>query len=188
MGVATSMTRTFCGLPSIRLDAQCIFLQTPCGRNKNFNVKMLHFFAYMRRLKTPLICRHFFAICFNRCHLKIIGAHSALNFVCYGFGIIEAPTLFCVKNGCTTNAAGALQDQQKAVESEEAMTAGVQRIACHITPTVVTVNPAHCVVVLFRLVPWVSPHENKSLWVRSSGPIQKTQRRACYPVRKEGAL
>ncbi|GAA48388.1 hypothetical protein CLF_101544 [Clonorchis sinensis] len=34
--------------------------------------------------------------------------------------VIEAPTLFCVTNGCTTNAAGDLQGQRNVEESEEA--------------------------------------------------------------------
>ncbi|GAA54804.1 hypothetical protein CLF_105469 [Clonorchis sinensis] len=34
--------------------------------------------------------------------------------------VIEAPTLFCVTNGCTSNAAGDLQGQRKVEESEEA--------------------------------------------------------------------
>ncbi|KER34288.1 LOW QUALITY PROTEIN: hypothetical protein T265_12459 [Opisthorchis viverrini] len=49
---------------------------------------------------------------------KISNEYMKDNFVI--FVLIEAPTIFCITNGCTTNAAGALQDQRKAVESEEA--------------------------------------------------------------------
>ncbi|KAG5443965.1 hypothetical protein CSKR_103787 [Clonorchis sinensis] len=64
--------------------------------------------------------RSFFAICFIRFPFEIFGAHSTLSLLCYGFRIMETPTLFCVTNGCTTNAAGDLQEQWKVAESEEA--------------------------------------------------------------------
>ncbi|KAG5450296.1 hypothetical protein CSKR_201166 [Clonorchis sinensis] len=34
--------------------------------------------------------------------------------------VIEAPTLFCVTNGCTADATGDFQDQQNVQQSEEA--------------------------------------------------------------------
>ncbi|KAG5448131.1 hypothetical protein CSKR_106370, partial [Clonorchis sinensis] len=44
---------------------------------------------------------------------------------------------------------------------------------------------ARCVVMLFRLLLKLSPQKNTVLLLLSSRPVRKTQRCACYPVRRE---